>query len=96
MEETGNWQREHSLETEWAGAGGVFFALFCSDGERAENSTKQAELLGGYTAYGEAIGPTGARTLSTHRRTRYAHVVHKLGIYVRGRPEEAIRAYPAS
>ena len=94
MEETGNWQREHSLETEWAGAGGVFFALFCSDGERAENSTKQAELLGGYTAYGDAIVPKVVM-LGIHRRTRYAHEVHTRVISIRRRPEVAICAYPA-
>ena len=91
MEETGNWQREHSLETEWAGAGGVFFALFCSDGERAENSTKQAELLGGYTAYGETKVLITI-SLSRYRRTRYGRAVHICGILIRGRPKVTIRA----
>ena len=55
---------------------GVFFlALFCSDGERAENSTKQAELLGGYTAYGDATGPIDG-ILGTHLCTKYEHAVH--------------------
>ena len=44
--------------TDWEAPAWTFLALFCSDGERAENSTKQAELLGGYTAYGTTSGPT--------------------------------------
>ena len=71
-----------------------FLALFCSDGERAENSTKQAELLGGYTAYRDAIVPIVV-TLGIHRRTRYVHVVHICGTIVRGRPEATMRTYSA-
>ena len=75
--------------------GWCWWRLFCSDGERAENSTKQAELLGGYTAYGETIVPT-VTILGTHRRTRYGRVVHIRGTRVRGRPEEAIPTHPES
>ena len=67
---------------------------FCSDGERAENSTKQAELLGGYTAYGAAIGPTEA-ILGSYRRTRHGRAVHIRVTIVRGRPKEAMCAYSA-
>ena len=75
MDGARHWRRKHGLEAKWAGAGVVFFALFCSDGERAENSTKQAELLGGYTPYEEAVEPiTGS--LSNYRCTRYDHAVH--------------------
>ena len=70
-----------------------FLALFCSDGERAENSTKQAELLGGYTAYGKATVPIVV-ILGSYRRTRHGRDVHIHGTIVRGRPEEDIRAYP--
>ena len=56
--------------TDWEAPAGPFFALFCSDGERAENSTKQAELLGGYTAYRDAIVPS-ATILGAQFRTVY-------------------------
>ena len=68
--------------------------LFCSDGERAENSTKQAELLGGYTAYGNANDPI-VIILGRRCRASYTHKVHFCGIVIRVRPEVAMRTYPA-
>ena len=67
--------------------------LFCSDGERAENSIKQAELLGGYTAYSTAIGPIVA-ILGSYRRTRHGREVHIRGTSVRRSPKVAICAHP--
>ena len=58
-----------------------FLALFCSDGERAENSTKQAELLGGYTAYGTAVTPSDA-ILRIDFYARHDHEVHIHGTIV--------------
>ena len=59
----------------------TFLALFCSDGERAENSTKQAELLGGYTAYGVAIEPIVV-ILGSYCRARHGRAVHIRGTIV--------------
>ena len=69
--------------------------LFCSDGERAENSTKQAELLGGYTAYGTAVGPSDV-ILRIDFYARHDHEVHMRGtiVIVRGRPENTIHTHP--
>ena len=69
--------------------GWCWWLPFCSDGERAENSTKQAELLGVYTAYGEAAVAIDV-TLGIDLCTRYVHAVHSRTTIISRRPEAAV------
>ena len=69
----------------WGGVGAT--GTFCSDGERAENSTKQAELLGGYTTYRKAMVPN-AVILPIDPCTRNIQEIHTRGAIVGGGPKE--------